>query len=218
MKKLITISVALLVSAPVFSQQAEYDKFFLSVRAGIDYPNNNNSKYEYCPHTQGFQLNFDGAYFFSLNCGAGLFYHFKHGGEGPNQIFIYSYDETVHYVGPSLFARWYLKESSYKNSYNRRLNSETVPKWMIQASVSIGYLYDKLYHIKKPGESQNGIMPNLSGQNVGYMASIGIYYRITSFIGAGITANGLFAPELSVSNVQRNINTLGWSAGLTFYL
>ena len=197
---------------------------------------------------------FDGAWFFTKNYGVGIKYRFSEGrckeesySEYKEQTYdepIYegvgiSFDETNHFIGPAFFAKWSLGES----------------RWMILTNIGVGYLHDKLSKIKHiaiytlptnriltilPGggyqDSQGNLYPegfykeyaDLTGTSIGFSVSAGIHYRITSLIGIGINANGLFSSisQMKYQNVfngkyesieiSRKINRTGLSAAIDF--
>ncbi|MDR3244945.1 MAG: hypothetical protein LBT50_00750 [Prevotellaceae bacterium] len=166
MRKIITLSAALLVSATVFSQQAAYNKFYLSASYGINYDLKNPYPENLGPD---FLMNYNGAYFLTPNVGLGLNYHFNNGskigivsfptyGDGSVEVdydepypFLEvdnnEYKESIHYFGGSLFGRFYLGKSSYRaqQGYGRRMTGKSVSRWALQVNVGIGCMWLKRY-------------------------------------------------------------------------
>ncbi|MDR3244940.1 MAG: hypothetical protein LBT50_00725 [Prevotellaceae bacterium] len=249
MRKLVTLSVALLIVChPAFSQRAKYSKFYLSAGYGVNYDLKNPYPENLGPDIL---MSCTGAYFFTPNVGLGLNYHFNQGSkiDGGNffsrgygdtwvstedfpftGVYNSDFKESIHYFGGSIFGRLYLGKSDYhraKKGYGRRMVVKSMPRWMLQANIGIGWLWLKQYDFVRYFEY--GLVDPSSGyaipppevyyfndynkRVVGFTAAAGIHYRIISFMGIGVTADGLFGNEERWGKCQR----IGVLAGLEFY-
>ncbi len=235
-----TLSMILALSAYSQSELKEYRKFHLSVAAGWDFvqgtSNTTFSDNFTLPLTKrGFTPAIDAAYFFTKNYGIGVKYRFYKASresssysEYTAQTFedpVYEYNnnsfkETTHLVGPAFFARWSLGDS----------------KWIVSTNVGALYVHNKISEIQRkeyygfinkeglisypPDFPQSKRMGygDLSGNTIGLTLSAGIRYQIFPFLGAGISANGLFASmsKMEQADISRKINRIGVSAAIDF--
>ncbi|MDR3235699.1 MAG: outer membrane beta-barrel protein [Prevotellaceae bacterium] len=237
MRKLVTLSVALLIVChPAFSQRAKYSKFYLSVRHGINY----DLKSDYSEkHDADFQINSNGAYFFTPNFGFGLNYHFNTGlknfekniYDDHNYLVLeekIQYNEARHYFGGDFYGRLYLGKPHAKQGYARRMTGATFSRWTLHAGVGIGCMWVNRYHrtyfmnysvLSTPFITFSAIK-DIMEQAIGFTASAGIHYRINPFVGIGLTADGLlgtYYDSLSGEDAAWKYHCVGISAGLDFY-
>jgi hypothetical protein len=160
MKKLTIILLWFIVGSSVYSQNAEYKKFYLSIKAGLDYSlgtSNTVLDADFDPliapfAKKGFGGTLEGAYFFTPNYGIGMKYHLfstdckdksmthiihdlnkKEKDVLFDKYTVSSFDEITHIVGPALFGRWNLGET----------------KLSVLANVGVGYVYNKLSKIEQ---------------------------------------------------------------------
>ncbi len=242
MKQTLILTLSLLLAFPVYSQSVikEYRKFHLSVDAGWDFVQGTSNTILSNDFTlpltkKGFTPGIDAAYFFTKDYGIGVKYRFYKASresssysEYTEQTFedpVYEYNnnsfkETTHLVGPAFFARWSLGST----------------KWIVSTNAGVVYLHDKISKIQrkeyygfinKEGlisyppdfpESKRLGYSDLSGNTIGFTLSAGIRYQIFPFLGAGVSANGLFASisKMEQANVSRKINRIGVSATIDF--
>jgi hypothetical protein len=236
------------------SDQKKPQQFYFSVDAGLYRPLvTSNPVFKMADLSSDFTLPFasssfgagcNGAYFFTKNYGIGIKYYFytaKDSREAfaeyvdPEDVYEYpiyesihlSFKEQTHFFGPAVFGRWFL--GGYR--------------WSLSAHAGVIYLYDKLSKIKQvyryifdtndlisspfPLDSDYRFSDHTGG-TIGFTLSAGIRYRITSVIGVGVYANGLFASlsqmkyysptyqEYVTADISRKVNRIGLSAGLDF--
>ncbi|GHV15784.1 hypothetical protein FACS1894179_09120 [Bacteroidia bacterium] len=242
MKQTLILTLSLLLVFPVYSQSGikEYRKFHLSINAGWDFvqgtSNTTFSDDFTLPLTKkGFTPGIDAAYFFTKNYGIGVKYRFYKASRESSSIFEYteqkfekpvyqynnnSFEETNHMVGPAFFARWSLGDS----------------RWLVSTNAGVVYVHNQISKIQRkeyynfididgfisyppdfPQDKRMGYS-DLSGNTIGLTLSAGIRYQIFPFLGAGISANGLFASisKMEQADVSRKINRIGVSAAIDF--
>ncbi|MDR1090092.1 MAG: hypothetical protein LBL79_03375 [Prevotella sp.] len=240
MKQTLILTLSLLLAFPAYSQSGikEYRKFHLSVDAGFDFvqgaSNTTFSDDFTLPLTKkSFTPGIDAAYFFTKNYGVGVKYRFYKASRESSSISYYteqtfeypvieenknSFKEITHLVGPAFFARWSLGTT----------------KWIVSANVGVVYVDNKISKILReeyysfinmdeiifyPSEfpqSEKVGYGDLSGSTIGLTLSAGIRYQIFPFLGAGVSANGLFASisKMEPVDVSRKINRIGVSAAI----
>lgn len=232
-----------------------YRKFRIFVDAGLDYskgksgtllPLSYAGNWDLPSSSKGNGAGFDGAYFLTKQYGVGLKYRYF---KADNEQFILSeyedvenkYDypilqlktdlfrEQTHIFGPAVYARWFLGQS----------------KWNVSTNAGVVFLYNKLSKVKKNIVYHQELDPNRiysqeellfslyyvlrdhTGTTVGFTLSAGIRYQLTSAIGIGVSANGLFASlskmkllnyfeEYETADISRKVNRIGFSAGIDF--
>ena len=226
----------------MFGQTTEYEKFHLSFRAGMDFPlgasNTSGVDPEFTlPFARGFGATADGAYFFHKNYGVGLKYHLFSAKMRDKWVLIrpddkvvgYSFNETTHFIGPVVYARWLPTGNS---------------KWEIPVSVGIGYVSNKLskylekvrYYVDTEG--LNHIDPNrmskdygrsdMNTSSIGFVFSAGVCYRVSPVVSIGVYADGMFSSgektlrgttvfgDPVTFEFSRKMNRIGISAGINF--
>jgi hypothetical protein len=218
MKKYVITIAIFIATFSAFGQDVQYKKLFLSLGGGIDFPLGTSSSRLsddfVIPSTKGYQFNFDTGWYLTPNYGIGVKYRFHKSKQktesfsimqdvlynGQYQIGEYQKTiiaEEIHFIGPAVYGHWLLSKS----------------RWMLQSSMSIGYVSDILYDLYKEhfyrvisGESSSVLydsseLPPSTATGyeiptkgtIGFMASAGIHYQIVSAIGIGINVEGLFA-------------------------
>jgi hypothetical protein len=218
MKKYVITIAIYIVTFSALGQDIQYKKLFLSLGGGVDFPLGTSSSRLsddfVMPSTKGYQFNFDAGWYLAPNYGIGVKYRFHKSKQKTesysimpdilinDQYQIGEYQKTViaekiHFIGTAVYGRWILGKS----------------RWILQSSMSIGYVSDILYNLYK--EHFYDVIPDESGWafydsselppstatgyeiptkgTIGFMASAGIHYQIVSAIGLGINVEGLFA-------------------------
>jgi hypothetical protein len=124
-------------------------------------------------------------------------------------------------VGPAFFARWSLGN----------------PKWIVSINAGVAHVYnqtkkvrkehyyfayiDEIFLIPSDFPRDEKMHYDRSGNTIGFTLSAGIRYQILPILGAGVSANGLFASisemQLDISRkINRKINRIGVSAAIDF--
>jgi len=243
-KQILTVlfctNICFVAYSQIVKNDLNYRKLCISVDAGLDYTQGTSGTILYLPLdndfaipsvSKGFGAGFDGAYFLSKQYGIGLKYRFfmaNYNKQSPWSEYAdveneydhlilesttSSFREQTHSFSPTVYARWFLGQS----------------KWSVSANAGAVFLYDKLSNIKgkreyhasleheRPHDSEF-ITSAYTGTTVGIMLSSGIRYQLTSAIGIGVSANGLFASlsriknkdgfyeEYEKANISRKIN------------
>ena len=194
----------------------KYQKFRLSTNLGADFAFGNSNTRFFTPFfydgftlpqaSKGFGLGFDGAYFFTKNYGVGIKYHFytaSEDGKAYTYDAIYewtsqkfSFSEKTHFVGPAVYARWFLFNT----------------KWEVSSNIGVVFLHNKLSNINSEGRrpypeiegwiitaddwwmyNENVKASGFRGSTIGFTVSAGISYRIIPVLGLGLRADGFFA-------------------------
>ena len=193
----------------------EYRKFRLSVNAGIDYGLGSTNTilstsligdFTLPYASKGLGTGFEGAYFFTKNCGIGIKYHFytadeKNGIVMPDNIYHeLTFKEKTHFIGPTIHAKCFLFDTKWEASVNIGVmllhnNLSEITSLFIHHSPSN---YQDL-SAGEPTFSKRSGFNDFNGTAVGFTASTSISYRITPILGVGLRADGFFA---SLSNME----------------
>lgn len=241
MRRTFITALSILCTLSIYSQSlsksSEYRKIHLSINAGWDFVQGTSNTILSNDFTlpltkKGFTPGIDAAYFFTKNYGVGIKYRFYKASresssysehtdsEGTTyEIQANSFKDKTHMVGPAFFARWSLGDS----------------RWIVSTNAGAVYVHNELskiyrfvargYILNEPifGPSDNNSTQvigygDLSGNTIGLTLSAGIRYQIIPFLGAGISANGLFASmsKMEQVDISRKINRIGVSAAIDF--
>lgn len=233
----LSILCALSIYCQSLNRSSEYRKIHLSINAGWDFvqgtSNTTFSDDFTLPLTKkGFTPGIDAAYFFTRNYGVGIKYRFYKASRESSSYSEYtdsegtayeiqasSFKDKTHMVGPAFFARWSLGDS----------------KWIVSTNAGAVYVHNELSEIfrvvarlykleewtpdlSEANSTQITGYGDLSGNTIGLTLSAGIRYQIFPFLGAGISANGLFASmsKMEQVDISRKINRIGVSAAIDF--
>ena len=242
MRRTFIIVLSILFTLSIYSQSLsksyEYRKIHLSINAGWDFVQGTSNTILSNDFTlpltkKGFTPGIDAAYFFTKNYGIGVKYRFYKASRESSSISEYaelesegtvyeiqasSFEDKTHMVGPAFFARWSLGDS----------------RWIVSTNAGAVYVHNELSKIYRliarryipnkpvfgPSDGLTQVMgySDFSGNTIGLTLSAGIRYQIFPFLGAGISANGLFASisKMEEADVSRKINRIGVSAAIDF--
>ncbi len=242
MKRTLVTVLSILCTLSIYSQSlngsSEYRKIYLSINAGWDFvqgtSNTTFSDNFTLPLTKsGFTPGIDAAYFFTKNYGVGIKYRFYKKSWESTSITEYtepgydgivyniqgcSFKDETHMVGPAFFARWSLGDSRWRVSTNAGVVYVHNKISEILSATAIRYVPNEpVFGPTDPNNSTALIdYGDLSGGTIGFALSAGIRYQILPFLGAGISANGLFASisKMEPVDVSRKINRIGVSAAI----
>jgi hypothetical protein len=236
MRKIITISAALIIACqPAFSQQ-DFKRHYLSASRGINYSLvKSNVRYIHnsdviLPDVNNSQWNIDYAYFIYPHYGIGVNLQVNTGSNSVFQLekdfyieyIRYDYTHVISFLGGFFLCRWYPGQSEfgYRNLNIRQSGKwhDVTSRWMLQASVGAGYMLDDMTDLTKEsflnlaneGKPYHGVIVygGSRGGGVGYIASAGAHYRFASFVGIGFTVNGLFGRVLLKEHINKDIRTI----------
>ncbi len=252
-RQILVVVFILFFTSLTYSQSKKdspvYRKFYLSPSVGWSYAlgNSNTVLFEdfTLPYIKtGFTPGLDAAWFFTKNYGIGMTYRFYTAStheifysEYTKKVYEYTFyeseeylfDEKTHIFGPVVYARWPLGKSKFMFSGNTGAVFLHNKLSKLYGSTCILSPEKNLVRtIDDPPLFRSWTCADHTGTTIGFTLSAGIRYQITSLIGMGMYANGLFASLSQMEyyneqdgkyeslNISRKINRVGFSVAVDF--